>query len=434
MILIFFISHLLSAQSTSNLIKDKKFQKLSFKLINNLIVVPLDLNNEQGNFILDTGVKGNLLFMAGEKDFHLNDSLEQILIRGFGYGEPLKAYVSKGNEVRYKNILFNNRKFYLLDEDSFNFSAKTGIVIHGLIGADFFRNNVVKIDYKNKKVIVYDSTYFYRKKRNRIKADSVPLTFHGDKPYLTGDIKILENDTLLTPVKLLIDTGSTDALWLFKDESKFKNLPSKYFTDFIGESLTGSLHGDKSRIEYFSFGGHNFRNPIVSFIDEEISHRARRIAGRNGTIGGGVLKRFTLWFDYQNQYVLLKKNSNYSNEFYYNMSGLEVNYDGSVVVLEVRQNSGNGNSSNGSNVVLSYQYVLKPTYKIVNVRKGSPGGLSGLKKGDVLLEINGISVQEKTYGDIVEDFYTKKNKKVRLLIRRKNKEMHFEFTLIDELD
>lgn len=424
----------LKAQSPTNLLLGKKYQKFSFQFINNLVIIPLEINGVPGDFILDTGIKGNILFLADDKDFRVKDSLRVVTIVGFGYGDPIQAYVSRGNTITGKKLKLENKDFYLIKDEQLNFSAKTGITINGIIGADFFRNDIVKIDYKHKKVTVYDSNYFYKKKYKKNKVDSVPLVFHNDKPYLEGNVKIFENDTALTQVKLLIDTGGTEALWLFKDENKFETLPSKYFTDFLGESLTGSLHGDKSRIEKFSFGAYDFGNPVVSFLDDEVAKSAKRIQGRNGTLGAGILKRFTVWFDYKNHNMFLKKNSNFKKEFYYNMSGLEVNYNGNVMVLEIRQPGVGLMTSDNQTVVFNYHFALKPTYIIANVRKGSPGDLGGLKKGDILLEIDHISVQEKTYGDIVKHFYTKKNKIVELLIDRGGEKLHFEFQLVDELD
>lgn len=432
-ILILLVTVSVCSQKTSILRPGKNWQKISFKFINNLIILPLELNGVKGDFILDTGVKGNILFLADNRGFHIKDSVRTVNLRGLGYGDPIKAYISVGNRITYKNLILEDKDFFLLKDEKLNFSAKTGIPIHGLVGSDFFRYNVIKINYKTKQIIVYDRVYYYRKKHKARKVETVDLVFHKMKPYLEGEVKLFENDSAHVPVKLLIDTGGTEALWLFKDENKFDILPPKYFTDLLGESLTGSIHGDKSRIDKFSFGGYDFGNPIVSFLDEDVTMSAKKIKGRNGTIGAGILKRFTVWFDYRRSKMYLKKNSNYKEKFYYNMSGLEINYNGKVMVLGFRQDAFDLIEKD-NRVSLEYSFALKPSYIIANVRKGSPGDLGGLKEGDVILEIDNIPVYRKTYGDIIDHFYRKKNKKVDLLIERDGKEMKFGFQLIDELD
>lgn len=431
LVLLFTIS--VCSQKNSNLRLGKKRQKISFKFINNLIIIPLELNGVKGDFILDTGVKGNILFLNDSRIFKVKDSLKTIKIRGFGFGDPVKAYVSMGNTMSYKNMVLSGKDFFLLKNEDLNFSEKIGIPIHGLIGSDFFLHNVIKIDYKRKRITVYDSGYYYLKKHHDKKVGSVDLVFHGRKPYIQGEVKIFENDTAYIPVKLLIDTGGTEALWLFKDENKFETLPPKYFTDLLGESLTGTIYGDKSRIDEFVFGGYDFGNPIVSFLDEDVSEIAKKIKGRSGTLGAGILSRFTVWFDYSNSKMFLKKNSSYKDKFYYNMSGLEVNYNGKIRVWDFKQTGADLFETDNS-VSLEYHFALKPSYIIANVRKGSPGDLGGLQKGDVILEIDRIPVTQKSYGDIIDHFYRKKNKNVDLLIRRKGLEMHFNFQLIDELD
>ena len=53
-----------------------------------------------------------------------------------------------------------------------------------------------------------------------------------NKPYI--DVRIdLEGKTNI-PVKLLVDSGSSEALWLFENEGKNLKIPNKSFEDFLG--------------------------------------------------------------------------------------------------------------------------------------------------------------------------------------------------------
>ena len=40
----------------------KKFEKVNFKLINNLIIIPIEVNGAELSFILDSGVSKPILF------------------------------------------------------------------------------------------------------------------------------------------------------------------------------------------------------------------------------------------------------------------------------------------------------------------------------------------------------------------------------------
>lgn len=88
--------------------KNKNKQELSFKLINNLIVIPLEINNHYLSFILDTGVSKTILFNLTENDSVGLNNIKKVLIRGLGDGEPIEALLSKGNKFRIKNILSPN--------------------------------------------------------------------------------------------------------------------------------------------------------------------------------------------------------------------------------------------------------------------------------------------------------------------------------------
>ncbi|MEG0762174.1 MAG: peptide-binding protein, partial [Chryseobacterium sp.] len=51
---------------------------------------------------------------------------------------------------------------------------------------------------------------------------------------------------------------------------------------------------------------------------------------RKGSLGGEILRRFTVVFDYPNQKLYLKKNGNYNDSFNFNMSGLDFKQDGLI--------------------------------------------------------------------------------------------------------
>ena len=74
--------------------------------------------------------------------------------------------------------------------------------------------------------------------------------------------------------------------------------------------------------------------PTVSFLDSISTKNARRYTERNGSIGNNILKRFKVWIDYRHKKIMLKKNGSFKGGFEYNMSGIEVVYNGKVLVEE----------------------------------------------------------------------------------------------------
>ena len=103
------------------------------------------------------------------------------------------------------------------------------------------------------------------------------------------------------------------------------------------------------------------------------------IDGRNGSLGGEVIKRFDWFVDYKNELVYFKPNKYFDDAFNYNMSGIEVQHNGiQWIKEEIRSNSTsttiNANEFvfDESNAKFNYKYELKPVFEIYSIREHSP--------------------------------------------------------------
>ena len=414
--------------------EENKYEDISFQLINNLVVIPIEINGKSLNFIFDTGVNKTIVFNASKTDtvFYRTKTIHKL--RGLGDGEPVDAIISKNNRFRIKNLISHNQSVYIVLKDEFDLSAKMGTTIHGVIGYDVLKNLVVKIDYRRKKMRLFDPKFF-RFKDCR-KCQVFPLTIHQNKPYI--DVEVVMNDSIRDiPVKMLIDSGGSDAMWLFEHTKKEILTPEKYFDDFLGVGLSGTIYGKRSRIQGLNIGQFQVKQPTVSFLDSIATKNARRFVERNGSIGSNILKRFKVWIDYPNKRIMLQKQSSLKGGFDYNMSGIEVVHDGKILVQEKTTRFGTSygrdtNSSGGNNsvsLVTSYEYKFKPSFKVNDVLKGSPADLAGVKKNDVLIKINGKNVHEFKLSDIIGKFMKKPNHKIKLVIMRDGVRMEIEFRL-----
>lgn len=166
------------------------------------------------------------------------------------------------------------------------------------------------------------------------------------------------------------------------------------------------------------------------------------VQNRMGSVGGGILKRFSVVFDYKNEKLYLKKNSGFSESFTYNKSGIEVQHHGlqwvqETVKLETIPISRGGVTfdSNGEKVTdnFKYKFNLKPIYEISNVRRKSPAEQCGLKVGDVIISINKALVYHYSLQKINEMFRSEEDKWIYLEIERNNQVLKFAFQLQDIL-
>ncbi|MGB0879931.1 MAG: aspartyl protease family protein [Polaribacter sp.] len=412
---------------------NKNRQQVTFKFINNLIVIPLKINGKELSFILDTGVNKTILFNLSKNDSLGLKNIEKVKLQGLGDGKPVEALLSKNNVLTLKNIMSGNESIYVILKDHFDFSGKMGITIHGIIGHSLLKNVIAKINYKSKKIDFYNpKTFAYPKCR---KCETFPIQFYRKKPYIDIQVQLDTLGNKMTDVKMLIDSGGSDAIWLFEGTKDEIKTPKRFFNDILGEGLSGTIYGNRSRIPKISIKEFDLIRPTVSFLDTISSFNARKFKQRNGSIGGNILSRFKVWIDYPNRKLTLKKNGSFKGGFNYNMSGLEVVYDGKQLVREQNQKifrdgfNNQADRKNSISFVTSYFYKFKPSYRINKVVSNSPAFKAGLLKNDILLKINGKASHQFELEDIIYKFQEKDRKKIKLLIERKGEKIKFEFYL-----
>jgi len=409
---------------------------LSFKLVNNLIVIPVEVNGRKLSFLLDTGVSSTVILNIKTKDSLKLKNTQKIKIQGLGDGEMVEAYKSTYNQIKIGKHIFNrNHKIYLILGKGFNLSNRMGEDIHGIIGGDLFKDFIVKINYSSKRIIFYKpDKYRYRKCGN---CAVLPLHFLYKKPYIFAKARL--SDSLNVTTKLLIDSGGSDALWLFENSKKDLKIPKKYFEDYLGQGLNGSIYGKRSRIKGLDLGKFELKNITVSFPDTISLSKSMRHKSRQGTIGSETLKRFKLIIDYPNRKITLKKNNKYFyDDFNYNMSGIEVILNGKIIVnekkiknLETISNSFVSRTDKGVTINLEYNYVLslKSSMQVTDVRKDSPADLAGIIPGDFLLEVNQKPIYTYSIQDLMTLFHEKEGMNINLLIERDGKQYTFNFKL-----
>jgi len=121
-----------------------------------------------------------------------------------------------------------------------------------------------------------------------------------------------------------------------------------FFSDFLGIGINGDIFGDRSKITRFRLDSFNLNEVKVAYPDSVGSYKILVDANRIGSIGGELLKRFKVTFDYPNKQITLKKSSNTYSQFYYNLSGIELQYKGENLMRE-KVSSYNGRESSNSN-------------------------------------------------------------------------------------
>lgn len=410
----------------------KKKVSIPFKFINNLIVVPVQVNGTQMNFLLDTGVDQTILFSLDDQSEVKLNSVEKIKLKGLGGNEAVDGLKSSHNKVAFNGYSDPDHDIYIVLDQSFNFSASIGIPVNGILGYHFFKNNLVELNYDQRRVVVHNPTNRSIKKKIDRQFSAYDISIEENKPYAIAGIAI--TDQVPFPGKLLIDTGSTDAVWLFTSKSDKIILPAKNFDDFLGRGLSGDITGHRGRISKFVFHNSEFNNAIVSFPEASSIKNITFAKDRIGSVGGEILKRFAIIFDYPNRKAYVRKGRHFDDPFSYNMSGLEVHHEGMTWVQEqvLGEPSKKSTASHEVPIMASefnYKFELKPIFSIANIRKDSPAEICGLKKGDILVRINGMQCYRLSLQEINAILKSEEGKTIVLEIERRHVPMKFTFKL-----
>ncbi|HET8736739.1 MAG TPA: aspartyl protease family protein [Pricia sp.] len=418
----------LGAAQNFTLADGRKFEKLKFRLINNLIIIPMEVNGTELSFILDSGVDKPILFNLSDRDSVQINNVSEITINGLGDGEPIKALRSHGNTFRSKYIENQNQQLYVVLDKNMNFSPTLGIPVHGIIGYDLFRDFVVEIDYGRKFLKFHNpETYSYRKRRRQ---QVLPLSIIQKKAYIDGQLS-LEHDL---PVRLLVDTGSSDAIWLFENEAI--NVPDRYYEEFLGKGLNGDIFGKRTKVDAVRIGDFVLKDAKAAFPDRAAFNGIVNFGSRNGSIGGDLLKRFNIVFDYGRNKILLRKNRNFNAPFQYNLSGLSLQHNGMRYIAEsISDGRGVVHSDEKSfgDVQILFEtrtrLSLVPEIVVSGIRAGSPAHEAGLMEGDVILAVNGKRIHRYQLQEVLEMLNEKEGKRVKVHIVRHNQDLTFSFIL-----
>jgi hypothetical protein len=101
--------------------------------------------------------------------------------------------------------------------------------------------------------------------------------------------------------KLLIDLGNSDAIWLFPTLIKNFVYNRPNIDDFLGRGFNGDIYGKRSRIHNFYLGDFKFEKPLTAMPDEFSIQHVNLVEARKGSVGGEIMRRFTVVFDYPNK-------------------------------------------------------------------------------------------------------------------------------------
>jgi hypothetical protein len=366
---------------------DKKHYKIKFTNFNNLIIVEANLNGKPLNFLLDTGVDKTVLFGIEGDEEQIKKNSKKITIKGVSGKKQAYAYKNINNTLEIGNLKDTNHDVYVIFDKAFNISDKIGYKVQGVIGYNFFKNHIVKINYIKDHLKVYQPEEFNKSLK---RYDSLTLSLFENKPYVKTVINQIDN---FEEYIFLLDIGSGDSIWLkpqFEEE-----LPKKSFYDILGYGFADIIFGHRSKAKAFKLGEEIIDQPKIAYPDS-LSYTGIEYASKSGIIGSEVMRRFHWYFDYANRKVFFKSNGDIDDPFNYDMSGLVLKYNGYQPIAEysnlfsgIKVRTGYTAGFNKIEKFKIEDLKIRPVLIVGAIRPDSPAYDAGFIEGDQILKING---------------------------------------------
>lgn len=381
-------------------IQKKGFAEIPFEYINGFIVVDVVFQKILPlKFIFDTGAENSVLFNRNITAAFQIPCNKKVKLVGSNLNQEIIADICTGIYLQAGNSPLKLTSMITLEDDFLYIDDYIGIPIDGILGASFFADQIVHIDYKKQRITLIVPDVFKSSKFN--KYQKLDLDIIDKKIYLNCETYFTPDTGL--QAKMLLDTGAgISAIFHYKADTT-DGQHEKWVRGVLGKGLSGDIDGYIGRIHTFSLGSFNFDQMISSFqwIDDAVLSNQKII--RNGIIGNHILERFDIVIDYPGKKLYLKPLKHYNRPFEYDKSGLTVYTYGDRLD----------------------QYFIK------HVLDYSPAKEAGLMENDIILSINGWSYKWYSLKKIINKLSGKAGKKISLKIQRGQSILKKEIILRD---
>lgn len=337
-------------RASSRIVNDAGVTRIPIELVNNHIYVNGRVDGKPARFIVDTGGV-NMLTPAAAKKLGL-EGAGKLAARGVGE-ETVDLALANAGEVRVGDAILEKPVFYVVDLGAL--TSIEGDSFDGLVGYELFSRFGVTIDYAGKQLTLAEPERFLS-----------PQGAHAVTFDLADRIPIVQGTLDGIAVRLSIDTGSRVALSLHSPFVAEHDAVTRY--QAAPEAVMGWGVGGPSRGRPARFGRLQLGDLAIDGVAGDLytgSKGAFASADVSGNLGGGVLRRFTLAFDYPNRRLYLAPNARFGRPDDYDRSGLFLFAEGEAL-------------------------------KVIDVAEASAAEHAGLKPEDRILSIDGEAASTRS--------------------------------------
>ena len=285
--------------------------RLPIELFNNHVFVTVEIAGHALRFLLDTGGV-NLLAASAAQRIGLA-GVGAIEVRGPGEKSVGSGFARLERLAIGGAVALDRQLLRVLEMPGFD--DVEGVQVDGVLGVELFKRLVVQIDYAGRELLLADAATFVAPPA----ATSLPITFFGHFPGIAAEIDGVAG-------QFWLDTGNRGGLVLLVPFVEEHGLAALYATSAettIGWGIGGRAQGRLARGGRLALGGLHVDAPVLRLpIDNGGALAIRHVAGN---IGGEILRRFVVSFDYARGVVHLAPNAEAGQPFEVDRSGLWIN-------------------------------------------------------------------------------------------------------------
>jgi len=296
------------------------------------------------HFIFDTG-GSNVIDPAVAKEI---GAFGKGAAQGSGVGSQTESFAfAKVSTLQVGDALLKDQ-FFAVVPTRLGFGLATGRPVDGLIGWEVLARYITTFDYANQRVVLSLPGTTAAPPNGHV----VPFVFYSTQPQIACTIEGI-------PAQCTIDTGARDTISFMTPflADHPQVVPATLTAEGVnGFGVGGPELGKLGRIQELGIGDLRLTNLVADYSSQKAGALAAPFVAAN--IGGNLLRRFTVTFDYGNGTMTLVPNAALGEADVYERSGLFLIRRGDSVV-------------------------------VADSRPGTPAANAGVVKGDTIASING---------------------------------------------
>ena len=355
------------------------------EVASSIFFVPVSVNGRVFQFEIDSGFEESVLDPETVKALHLT-AVDNHVEDAPG-GSMQVAHVA-GARLVVGGVALPPRDLAVVKLRQF--APFFGHAVDGILGYDFFERFVVTLDYAERTVTIREPASFTPPPG----AHATPIVIRGNQPYVDAAAVLADGRSVTGSFEL--DTGSADVVDVHAPFVAAKRLllPGVKTFTMRGISLGGETLGKLARMGDLQLGDRRVRAPLFAITDDK--------AERAGQLGGGLLSRFRVTFDYERSRVFFEPNAHFDDRFGFDRAG----------------------------VLLVADAPRFDTFKVLQVLAGTEAERAGLREGDRVKAIDGAPIAGFSLEQLREKLKTLYGKH-RVTIERTGRTVELDLILHD---